>query len=70
MDELIAIVLIIIALFAAWVFYLLCKVSGDKSRQEEKKNPCSTCLRWDECNGVDEQCPLKNKQSTSKEEKQ
>lgn len=21
-------------------------------------HPCETCLRWNECNGVDEQCPL------------
>lgn len=21
--------------------------------------PCETCLRWSECNGVDEGCPLR-----------
>jgi len=21
--------------------------------------PCETCLRWSECNGVDEECPLR-----------
>lgn len=42
-----------------------CKVSGDCARAEEMlearmaamKDPCETCLRWSECNGVDEQCP-------------
>ena len=22
-------------------------------------DPCDTCLRWSECNGVDTDCPLK-----------
>ena len=22
--------------------------------------PCETCLRWPECNGVDDTCPLKS----------
>ena len=22
------------------------------------EHPCETCLRWPECNGVDESCPL------------
>lgn len=42
-----------------------CKVSGDCARAEEilearmatMKDPCESCLRWSECNGVDEQCP-------------
>lgn len=24
-------------------------------------DPCETCLRWEECNGVDDGCPLKSK---------
>lgn len=24
-----------------------------------KEDPCETCLRWYECNGVDEECPLR-----------
>lgn len=24
-----------------------------------KEDPCETCLRWPECNGVDEECPLR-----------
>lgn len=22
-------------------------------------DPCETCLRWWECNGIDEECPLR-----------
>ena len=37
----------------------------DKSRPKQKKpnskqekdDPCDTCPRWSECNGVDEECP-------------
>lgn len=39
-----------------------CKVAGhatEKERQAQRKNPCETCLRWEECNGVDDQCPHK-----------
>lgn len=24
-----------------------------------KNDPCETCLRWVECNGMDEACPLR-----------
>lgn len=26
-----------------------------------EEDPCDTCLRWSECNGVDEGCPLRRK---------
>jgi len=25
-------------------------------------DPCETCLRWYECNGVDDECPLKKRE--------
>lgn len=32
---------------------------GPGSGEEEAENPCGTCVRWSECNGVDkENCPL------------
>ena len=43
--------------FVALVFAACCKVSGDCARQEEQKDHCESCLRWPECNGVDEECP-------------
>lgn len=30
--------------------------------QEVKGDPCDTCLRWDECNGVDEGCAIRETQ--------
>lgn len=27
----------------------------------KENDPCETCLRWYECNGVDESCPLKER---------
>ena len=32
--------------------------TGKKKRKEEKEYPCATCLRWEECNGTDDACPL------------
>lgn len=47
-----------LALFAIWA---CCRVSGECAREEEnrkpKEDPCETCLRWEECNGVDQDCP-------------
>lgn len=39
-----------------------CRISGKCAKQELDKQqaqqecPCESCLRWAECNGVDEQC--------------
>lgn len=30
-----------------------------KNNSLPENDPCETCLRWYECNGVDEECPLK-----------
>lgn len=27
--------------------------------QGPKEDPCTSCLRWSECNGVDEGCPFR-----------
>lgn len=53
-----AIIIVILALLwlPAVIVLACCKVSGDCSRAEEE-DPCGTCLRWSECNGVDENCP-------------
>ena len=26
-------------------------------KKEEDEHPCGTCVRWCECNGVDDDCP-------------
>lgn len=56
-----------VLLFLAWLLALLvvlgsCKVSGECAEQERRAglhDPCETCLRWSECNGVDDECPLR-----------
>lgn len=35
----------------------LCILCG--RADEPKDDPCGTCVRWEECNGVDEDCPWK-----------
>lgn len=30
--------------------------------QKEYEDPCVDCLRWGECNGVDDQCPWRMKE--------
>ena len=48
--------IVICVICAAVLFYACCVQSGKDARKEEE-NPCETCLRWDECNGVDDNCP-------------
>lgn len=31
-----------------------------------EEDPCDTCLRWSECNGVDDGCPLKARNNHEK----
>lgn len=39
------------------------RVSSRESRKEEKEDPCATCCRWWECNGVDQDdCPMWKKE--------
>ena len=33
----------------------------DAQYEAVEDDPCETCLRWSECNGVDEGCPLRSK---------
>ena len=51
--------LIILTVAALMVIAASMRVSSIESRKEEAENPCCTCLRWEECNGVDaESCPV------------
>lgn len=43
-------------LLVAAALCILCR-RAEKPATEE--NPCETCVRWEECNGVDEDCPWK-----------
>lgn len=67
---------IFIVLFVAVVIlfaFSCCRVAGECTRQEElqqlqqevqQESHCESCLRWSECNGVDEQCPHRKKETT------
>lgn len=54
---------IIIFLGMVMLCMLACvKMSGDisekeRQREQQEEDPCDGCPRWEECNGVDEQCP-------------
>lgn len=48
------------------VSQVLAKISAgadqsDADRPEEQENPCMSCLRWEECMGVDGDCPHRQK---------
>lgn len=50
---------IAILVMAGALAFLFTKVVEVEEQQEEKDDPCEKCLRWPECNGVDEDCPKK-----------
>lgn len=56
MKELVIVLVAILAIAVVAVWACL-RMSGNLSRQEEQEEPCNNCLRWEECNGVDETCP-------------
>ena len=49
--------ILLLFLFALIVALGSCKVSGDWAEEEEDSSYCECCVRWSECNGVDEECP-------------
>lgn len=69
MSIVIAVVVLLVLMIA---MFSCIKMSGDLSREEEKRqfhelckekeqeSPCESCLRWGECNGVDEECPRRD----------
>lgn len=68
-------VLFIVIVAVVLLGVLACyKVSGDCSEIERKTelqqadNPCESCLRWSECNGIDEQCPHRKERGQSEQD--
>lgn len=50
--------ILLIALAVTVVLFLAAiKMAGTQQKHEMQEDPCETCLRWEECNGVDENCP-------------
>ena len=52
---------IVILLVAGVIVFLAAKAVqiSHQKQEEQKEDPCDRCLRWPECNGVDEDCPIK-----------
>lgn len=51
-----AILFCVLLLAAALPLLVFCKPRNEHA--QEKADPCDKCVRWSECNGVDEDCPL------------
>lgn len=52
---------IMILLVAGVIGYLIAVLlRKGEEKQAEKEDPCDSCLRWPECNGVDEGCPWRD----------
>lgn len=46
----------------------MAKGHAEKEAVVEMTDPCETCLRWPECNGVDaENCPVVTSEKTEEE---
>ena len=52
---------ILLAVIVMLLVLACCRVSGDRAREEEQAHPCEGCARWGECNGVDEECPWRER---------
>lgn len=53
----------LVAVITAFVLLFVGRKAWPRDAAYEviEEDPCETCLRWEECNGVDDGCPLKNK---------
>lgn len=59
-----AVMFLVIAALVLLGLMAYCEAENDiaeeeKEKQAERVNPCDTCLRWFECNGIDDDCPIK-----------
>ena len=66
------VVLLVLAAAVVLMFWILCKAAkeelgvdqhpptwGDFLQDKAKENPCETCVRYEECQAVDENCPVR-----------
>ncbi len=61
MEAVFVFVGIAILVMAGTLAFLFTKVVEVEEQQVEKDDPCEKCLRWPECNGVDDGCPWRVK---------
>ena len=43
--------------FGFIVYHELKELRSEPDEKSEHADPCDTCVRWSECNGVDKECP-------------
>lgn len=55
------IVFAVLVVLAGLSIASLCKAATAGRCREKKEDPCVECLRWEECNGVDDGCPWRAK---------
>lgn len=58
--------LLVLAAMVGLMFWVLCRAAKEEFKDDshppqEKaaEDPCERCLRWSECEGVDESCPVR-----------
>ena len=52
--------ILFLALAAAAALTLLAgSEKHDEHKEQEQDCPCESCVRWYECNGIDDECPRK-----------
>lgn len=52
--------LVLLAVLVA-ALVILEKVTKREAKENTAKDYCEHCVRWSECNGVDEDCPRRSK---------
>jgi len=57
------ILLLVLCGLVALIFWILCRSAKEEfspvKEQERREDRCESCLRWSECAGVDESCPMR-----------
>lgn len=53
-------VIVVSVLLAALAVSVCRRFFGNRSGKAEQHDPCDSCLRWPECNGVDGDCPWRD----------
>ena len=64
----VAFVVVIVAVALAVLFARYWLQSDCEKETQEADEPCESCLRWSECNGVDEQCPHRKENAQNEQD--
>ncbi len=62
------ILLLVLSVLTALIFWILCRSAAQMEFRlvQDKKEPedrCESCVRYDECQAVDEECPVRRKRN-------